>query len=476
MKVRMTKVLVVENDHKTVGQYPELLQRHGYEVESVQDNRDAISCLDRDEFELVITDASVDGKRMLETVVDYYQNIPCIVVSSKASVRDSVALIKRGAVDFVIKTDSTKDLIESMERAINDKNYKGPHRRKSDKSQTPKFGELVGESPAIHLVFRAIEKVAVTDSTVLITGESGTGKELIARAVHYTSDRQDKPLVVINCGAIPGELLESELFGHEKGAFTGAHRIRIGRFEMADKGTIFLDEIGDMSPDLQVKLLRVLQEQSFERVGSTKPLKVNVRIIAATNKKLRNSIKEGTFREDLFYRLNVIPIQVPPLRERKTDIPLLKDFFLSRLGGRRRHDRKRMKFFSDKAMEFMVGYDWPGNIRELENTIERLSVLVEDDIIDVADLPEKIRGGASSGDSKPVHVPYPDGTGFNEAVEQYQKDLILHALNQTNWVKAKAADLLKMNRTTLVEKIKKMRLEPPVGRPSNNGMSETISG
>ena len=280
-----------------------------------------------------------------------------------------------------------------MKKAIDDKNYKGPRRRKSDKSQTPKFGELVGDSPAIHEVFRAIEKVAITDSTVLITGESGTGKELIARAVHYTGDRKDKPMVVINCGAIPGELLESELFGHEKGAFTGAHRTRIGRFEMADNGTIFLDEIGDMSPNLQVKLLRVLQEQSFERVGSTKPLKVNVRIIAATNKNLQNSIKDGKFREDLFYRLNVIPIHVPPLRERKTDIPMLKDFFLSRLGGRRLHDRRRMKSFLDSAMELMIQYDWPGNIRELENTIERLSVLVEDDVIGVADLPEKIRGG-----------------------------------------------------------------------------------
>jgi DNA-binding NtrC family response regulator len=231
---------------------------------------------------------------------------------------------------------------------------------------------------------------------------------------------------------------------------------------MADDGTIFLDEIGDMSPDLQVKLLRVLQEQSFERVGSTKPLKVDVRIIAATNKNLRDTIRDGKFREDLFYRLNVIPIQVPPLRERKTDIPLLKDFFLSRLGGRRRHDRKRMKSFSEAAMNLMMKYEWPGNVRELENVIERLCVLVEDDIIDIAHLPEKIKG-VSDSERKPAVVSFQDGIGFNEAVEQYQKDLILQALNQTNWVKAKAADLLKMNRTTLVEKIKKMQLDPAEG-------------
>ncbi len=468
----MSKVLVVENDRKTLGQYPDLLQRHGYVVESVKNNADAAAWMEREAFDAVVIDASADGKHMLDAVVDHYTDTPCIVISAKANVRESVALVKRGAFDHFTTSDSTQDFIASMEKAVNDRNYRGPRRRRTDKSHASNFGELVGESSAIREVFRAIEKVAKTDSTVLITGESGTGKELIARAVHRNSDRYDKPLVVINCGAIPGELLESELFGHEKGAFTGAHRTRIGRFEMADNGTIFLDEIGDMSPDLQVKLLRVLQEQSFERVGSTKPLKVNVRIIAATNKNLRNSIQDGKFREDLFYRLNVIPIQVPPLRDRKSDIPLLKDFFLSRLGGRRRQDRRRMKSFSEASMELMMKYDWPGNIRELENMIERLSVLVESDIIDVADLPEKIKG-VSSAETKHAVLSLQEGIGFNEAVEQYQKDLILQALNQTNWVKAKAADLLKMNRTTLVEKIKKMRLEPAEGQAAENDLAES---
>jgi len=473
MKVHMSKVLVVENDRKIIEPYPELLQRHGYAVESVQNNADAAAWLNRESFDAVVTDASADGKRLMEMVVDQYTDTPCIVISGKPDIRESVALMKRGAFDFFIKSDNTKDFITSIEQAVHDSNYSGPRRRRSDKSQASNFGELIGESPAIREVFRAIEKVAKTDSTVLITGESGTGKELIARAVHRNSDRYDKPLVVINCGAIPGELLESELFGHEKGAFTGAHRTRIGRFEMADNGTIFLDEIGDMSPDLQVKLLRVLQEQSFERVGSTKPLKVDVRIIAATNKNLRNSIRDGKFREDLFYRLNVIPIHVPPLRARKSDIPMLKDFFLSRLGGRRRHDRKRMKSFSETSMELMMQYDWPGNIRELENLIERLSVLVEGDIIDVDDLPEKIKG-LSIAEIKPTCITFQDGIGFTEAVEQYQKNLILQALNQTNWVKAKAADLLKMNRTTLVEKIKKMQLEPSEGQMRKNGLAEPI--
>ena len=468
----MAKILVVENDPKTIHQYPELLKDDRHNVETVKSNAEAIARLDREAYDVVLTDCSPDGKHMLETVVDHYMETPCIVVSDKTSVRESVEAVKGGAFDFVTKSDSQKHFNAMIKRAIEDRNYSGPKRRKSDKSQPPKFGELVGESSAIRDVFKDIEKVSMTDSTVLITGESGTGKELIARAIHDNSDRCKKPLVVINCGAIPGELLESELFGHEKGAFTGAHRTRIGRFEMADGGTIFLDEIGDMSPDLQVKLLRVIQEQSFERVGSTKPIKVDVRILAATNKNLSASIDEGKFREDLFYRLNVIPIKVPPLRERKSDIPLLKDFFLGRLGGRRRQDRKRMKIISEDSMELLVKYDWPGNIREFENMIERLSVLVENDVIEVEDLPEKIRGKIPR-EQTPSYLPFKEGIGFNEAVEQYQKDLILNALNKTNWVKAKAADLLKMNRTTLVEKIKKMRLEPEGNADLENAPSET---
>jgi len=464
--VHMPKVLFVENDPKLTGPYAQYLEQQGYEVDTAAGNADAVVKLEEESYDSVLTGYSTEGKRMLETVMDFFTGTPCIVLSGKGSVRESVEAMKRGAFDFFTATDSVQEILAAVDKAVQNRNDSGPKRRKSDKNSVLKFGEVVGESPAIREVFKAIEKVAATHSTVLITGESGTGKELIARAVHFNSDRHDKPWVVINCGAIPGELLESELFGHEKGAFTGAHRTRIGRFEMADGGTIFLDEIGDMSPDLQVKLLRVLQEQSFERVGSTKPLKVDVRIIAATNKNLQNSIQEGKFREDLFYRLNVIPIHVPPLRERKSDIPLLKDFFLNRLGGRRRHDRKRMKSFTEAAMESMMAYEWPGNIRELENTIERLSVLVEGDVIDTGDLPQKIRGVPHI--ERPPSWTGLEDVGFNEAVEQYQKDLILQALRKTNWVKAKAADLLKMNRTTLVEKIKKMQLEPLEEKPSDN--------
>jgi transcriptional regulator with GAF, ATPase, and Fis domain len=270
-------------------------------------------------------------------------------------------------------------------------------------------------------------------------------------------------MVIINCGAIPGELLESELFGHEKGAFTGAHRSRVGRFEIADQGTIFLDEIGDMSPELQVKLLRAIQERQFERVGGTATIEVDIRVISATNKDLPLAIEEGAFREDLYYRLNVIPIHILPLRERREDIPALADYFQNRLS--KRVNGYQPKIFPENIQQALLNYDWPGNIRELENLMERISVLAEDEIIQVHDLPGYIIDNASSAPSSDVASVFHKGIGFNQAVDQYQRALICHALDETGWVKARAAELLQMNRTTLVEKIKKMNIEPEPGAP-----------
>ena len=317
---------------------------------------------------------------------------------------------------------------------------------------------IAGVSKGLRQVLDTVKKVSKFDSTVLITGESGTGKELIAKAIHKNSSRRNGPLVVINCGAIPGELLESELFGHEKGAFTGAHRSRIGRFEIADQGTLFLDEIGDMSPDLQVKLLRAIQERRFERVGGTHTIQVDIRVISATHKDLPAAIAQGAFREDLFYRLNVIPIQILPLRERKEDIFLLTDHFQHYLT--KRVKGYQVKNFSEKAKQALLHYDWPGNIRELENLIERISVLVENQTIDLQDLPEYITHNTQQSISVSVASVLNNRIGFNEAVDQYQRSLIRHALDETGWVKARAAERLKMNRTTLVEKIKKMNIEP----------------
>jgi len=312
---------------------------------------------------------------------------------------------------------------------------------------------LIGKSEGLRRVLNVAHKVASTDSTVLITGESGTGKELIARAIHRNSPRRNAPLVVINCGAIPGELLESELFGHEKGAFTGAHRARAGRFELADGGTIFLDEIGDMSPDLQVKLLRAIQEKCFERVGATRSIHVDIRIISATNKDLGLAVEQNRFREDLFYRLNVIPIVMPPLRERRSDILPLAEHFMEKLVRRTGMEKKQ---FSSEAMATMVAYDWPGNVRELENLVERFSVLVDGTTVVEEDLPDHFKVDLAGA---PICCDVRHGVNFQESVEQHQKSLILQALNESNWVKAKAAELLNMKRTTLVEKIKKMKIE-----------------
>lgn len=324
-----------------------------------------------------------------------------------------------------------------------------------DLSETIGF---VGRSQEVQAVLRKITKVAASDSTVLITGESGTGKELIARAIHCLSKRSNGPMITINCGAIPSELLESELFGHEKGSFTGAHKTRMGRFEMAAGGTIFLDEIGDMNPMLQVKLLRAIQEQTFERVGGEKPISVDIRIVSATNKNLKKAVEEGSFRDDLFYRLNVIPIHIPPLRERTGDIALLCSYFLERFSERMEEPVKKI---SDKVASLLEAYAWPGNVRELENLMERLSVMVDGDAIKVDDLPENI----SMIPEIPANKNLPDGfqfdesIGFNDAVDNFQRHLILKALKKTGGVKAKAAELLKINRTTLVEKIKKLEIE-----------------
>ena len=330
---------------------------------------------------------------------------------------------------------------------------------------------IIGESKPIRDVFDVVARAAGSQSTVMIYGESGTGKELIARALHMNSPRASKPFIAVNCGAIPHELLESELFGYEKGSFTGAVNTRIGRMELANQGTIFFDEIGDMPTSLQVKLLRVLAEREIDRIGSTKPTPIDIRVITATHRNLEESIKEGSFREDLFYRLNIIPINLPPLRERKTDIPLLADHFLKQF------NRTAIpKTISDEAMQFLVNYSWPGNIRELANFIERMVVLSIGSTITPRDLPEKVLGDTPKEKWQPLeedeegnpaqilqqslrqsfHVGIPEeGINLKKTVEEFEKELLLEALEKTGWVKNKAANLLGLNRTTLVEKLKK---------------------
>lgn len=343
---------------------------------------------------------------------------------------------------------------------------------------------IVGNSKAIQGVFDLIKKVAATDSTVLITGESGTGKELIAKAIHYSApDANERPFIPVNCAAIPHELLESELFGHEKGAFTHAIRTRIGRFELAHNGSIFLDEIAEMPMSLQVKLLRAIQERKFERVGGSKTISVDIRILAATNVNLEDAVRNGRFREDLYYRLNVIPIHMPPLRERTGDIPLLIDYFLKRFCALKRHEPIEI---DDNAMEYLLAYSWPGNVRELENIMERLVILSDGPVITLEDLPEKIlrevseNSNTSHGTAAFTHNPTPfpfilpeDGVCLSELMEQYEHHLILQALERAGWVKNRAAKLLKMNRTTLVEKLKKLNITDPNREPEEENVLQS---
>jgi DNA-binding NtrC family response regulator len=458
------KILVVDDDPEILEVIADVLRDGGYAVDTAQDGKKAIKSVDAESYDLVVTDLKmpkVDGMKVLRHVVDHSPDTMCIILTGYGTIEGAVEAIKAGAFHYITKPIKSGEILMVVAKALK---YRLLEREnillRQQLRKKYRFENFVGDSRPIQEVFELIEKVADTDSTVLITGESGTGKELIAKAIHYNSYRRDNLMVVINCGAIPEELLESELFGHERGAFTGAHKSRIGRFELANGGTIFLDEIGDMSPNLQVKLLRVLQEQKFERVGSTRTIGVDIRIIAATNQDLSSAVKKATFREDLYYRLNVIPIKVPPLRQRKSDIPLLVDFFVKKFGQEK---QKGVKGFTSEAMDIILKYEWPGNVRELENLVERVIILANSDEIGLDDIPEPMKGRAATVESPAVTIPKGDIT-FDHAVEEYEKRLILQALNETNWVKTKAAKLLKMNRTTLIEKMKKKKIyKPAVG-------------
>ena len=380
--------------------------------------------------------------------------MPCIVITGYGSAESSVEALRAGAYWYLEKPfdQGHLDVVRKLvEQAIEHGRLKSENRLLQGQLQSKySFENIIGTSTALRDVLETVSKVATTDSTVLITGESGTGKELVARAIHFNSKRADKMFVTVNCGAIPEELLESELFGHVRGAFTNAVANREGRFSVAHEGTIFLDEIGDMSATLQVKLLRVLQDRTFEPVGSSKTQRVDVRVIAATNQDLEDAIAKRIFREDLFYRLNVIPIVVPPLRERRDDIPLLAQHFLN-IANESRGDQEIE--FSDEVIERMTGFDWPGNVRELENLVERLVTLSSSHRVVASDLPSTLQPSRPSAPTVP-QIP-PQGLSFREVVDQFESDLILQALEITHGNKNRAAQLIRMNRTTMLEKMKK---------------------
>ncbi len=463
--MRNESVLIVDDSPDIRFAMSEVLKTKGFCVESASDGQEAIDILDTRFFDIVLTDLSMprkSGMDVLKFVTEHSPETICIIITGYGTIQGAVEALKLGAYDYLCKPIKPDEVIILIDKALEIRNLRRENKNlKKELKNKYGFKNIIGSSPAMKEVFSLIEKVADTDSTVLITGESGTGKELIAHAIHYASDRKDKPFIPVNCAAIPEELLESELFGHEKGAFTHAIKTRIGRFELANKGTIFLDEIGEMSPSLQVKLLRVLQERKFERVGGVKTISVDIRVVAATNKDLETEVKEGKFREDLFYRLNVIPIHIPPLRERPSDIPLLVDYFLRKYS---KGKGRKVEGVSEDAMKILMKYDWPGNVRELENIIERLVILSNGKTIKKEDLPIQIieKVGAQISTALPtgeMEIPE-EGLSLSEAVSNLEKTLILKALERTGGIKNRAAKLLKMNRTTLIEKMKKLGLMP----------------
>ena len=455
----MTSILVIDDNPEIIKLMAKILKANDYEVSTALGGELGIKKLEKNDYDLVFTDLmmpDISGMEVLEHVISKSPKAMCIILTAHGTIKSSVDAIKKGAFDYITKPVSPTELLVVVEKTLKFKKLEEENiRLKKELRGKYNYTNLVGTSKAIKKIYDLIEKVADTDGTILITGASGTGKELIARAIHYTSNRSDKPMIVVSCGAIPEALLESELFGHEKGAFTGAFKRRIGRFEMANGGSIFLDEIGEMSPGLQVKLLRVLQEQKFERVGGTKTIHVDLRIIAATNRNLTTAINNETFREDLYYRLNVIPIKVPSLKKRKSDIPLLLDFFLKKF---QRGKEKSITGFLPVAMDALIAYDWPGNVRELENVVKRVTILCENQVVSFDDLPETIQEKSRSVQS-PDQVIMEQELNFHEAVKDYEKKIILEALEKSNWVKSKAAKLLNINRTTLVAKIKKQNID-----------------
>jgi two-component system, NtrC family, response regulator PilR len=454
----MEKILVVDDDSNHSKVVCSALKSKGYDITTACDGQSGIKELEQNTFDLVLTDLmmpGIDGMGVLNHVVNHSPSTLCMILTGYATIKGAVEAIKIGAFDYITKPVTASELWVSVEKALKYRALKEENSRlKQQLKQKYSHKNIVGTSKAIQSIFSLIDKVADTDSTVLINGPSGTGKELIARAIHYDSSRSDKPMVIINCGAIPEALLESELFGHEKGSYTGAHKARIGRFELANGGTIFLDEIGEMSPSLQVKLLRILQDQKFERVGGTKTIHVDVRIVAATNKNLTAAINKGTFREDLYYRLNVIPVKVPPLKHRRTDIPLLINHFLSLF---QKDIKAGIKGFSTEATDALLEYDWPGNVRELENVVKRMIILTENPVVEFVDLPEHIQQHSLSVQEDEGTL-FEEGLSFDKAIKDYERKLILGALEKSDGVKTKAAKLLKIKRTTLVEKIKKQNL------------------
>lgn len=449
----MPKILVIDDEKNMRWAIERALKAQGYEIFQAEEGSVALAIASEQHPDLVILDLKMpgmDGMEVLTRLKTQNPDIMVIMVTAHGSTATAVEAMKLGAYDYINKPFDIDELKLTVEKALEVENLKAKVQRLEDEANRRySYQDIIGKSAVIQQVFALVERIADTTATILIQGESGTGKELVAHALHNSGSRKNGPFIQINCAALPETLLESELFGHEKGAFTGAVALRQGRFELAAGGTIFLDEIGEITPHVQVRLLRVLQERAFERVGGQQTIKVDVRVIAATNKDLALEMREGRFREDLYYRLSVIPVKMPTLRERKEDIPLLIEHFM------RKYDPKnRISEIAPTAMKILVDYSWPGNIRELENTIERLAIVAPNAKISVEDIPQELKlATLSNGQRTCIMLP---AEGLD--LEQLEKDLIFQALEHSQGNRTRAARLLGLTRHTLLYRMDKYNL------------------
>ncbi len=444
------RILVVDDEPAQRELVCGFLRKHGFDVAEAGGGKEAVARVKREPFDLVLTDQSMpdlSGIEVLEAVRSTSPETAVVIITAYGTIETAVSAVKAGAADYLTKPLNLDDLLHRVHRVGERQRLVAENRELREAlAERHRVEGIIGESGRMQEVLSLVRRVAPSDATVLIRGESGTGKELIARALHYASPRAGGPLVKVNCAALAESLLESELFGHEKGAFTGAVASRKGRFELADGGSIFLDEIGDLPPHLQVKLLRVLQEREFERVGSSRPVKVDVRLLAATHRDLEALVREGRFREDLYYRINVVTIVLPPLRERREDLPPLIEHFLRGFAGK---NGKTVRGLTREAREALLRYDYPGNIRELENLIERAVVLTRDDVIGVEDLPLVLEAPASGS---------VDEAGLIAAVEGLERRMIREALTKADGPQTRAAELLGISERVLRYKLKKYGL------------------
>jgi two-component system response regulator HydG len=449
------EILVVDDESSHRQMIKAVLSAEGYEIREANDGLKAISAVEERFYDLVLMDIrmpKMDGIEALKKIKDTSPGIPVIIMTAYATVNTAIDALKSGAYDYLTKPLDIEELKILVAKALRFHKLEQENiYLKEQLNDRFDFSNIIGRSPAMKQLFETMALVAPSQATVLIVGESGTGKELIANAIHQNSDRAERPFIKVNCAALPETLLESELFGHEKGSFTGATARKQGRFQLAHKSSIFLDEIGEMSPATQAKILRVLQEREFEPIGSTQTIKVDTRVIAATNKNLEEEIREGRFREDLYYRINVVTVEVPPLRKRHEDIPLLADFFLKRFAEK---NKRIIKAFTPRAMDLLMRYDWPGNVRELENVVERAVILAREEMITPAEFSDDIQ--KLDAEFQEPRLDLRPGRSLKDV----EKEMILRTVEETGGNRTRAAKILGISRRTLQLKLKEYGINP----------------